>query len=256
MEEVRFKSNGFKLTGTLCVPTVATKKKVPGLIYCSGFAGYKKSRQKIIQGLCSGGYVVFTFDFRGIRESEGELDFAAQVNDLQAAVTYLLSRKEIDNKIIVIGMCIGGAVTICTAAQDQRINAIVVWDTPIFSQRDVDRIQKLPGSIFPRIHALYHSWHVRGTRGYIKKARAWAKINPMDYVSNISPRPLLIIHRKKDVMVSSDNARILYEKAKEPNKKLIITKGGNHSELSAFFTSTAKKDGAINLTLNWLTQVL
>jgi len=255
MEEVWFKSNGFKLAGTLCVPAVTTEKKVPGLIYCSGFAGYKKSRRKIIQGLCRSGYVVFTFDFRGIRKSEGELDFAAQVNDLQAAVTYLLTRKEVDDRVIVIGMCIGGAVAICTAAQDQRIKAVVVWDTPVFSQRDLDRMLKLPGSISTRIHALYHSWHVRGTRGYINKVRAWAKINPIDYIGNISPRPLLIIHRKNDVMVSSDNAHILYEKANEPNKKLVIAKGRNHSELAAFFT-TEKKNGAINLTLDWLTNAI
>jgi len=254
MEEVWFKSNGFKLAGSLCIPKGTTEKKVPGLIYCSGFAGYKKSRKRIIQGLCRSGYVVFTFDFRGIRKSEGKLDFAAQVDDLKAAVTYLLSRKEVDDTIIVVGMCIGGAVAVCTAAQDQRIKAVAIWDTPVFSQRELDRMLTLPGLISTRMHGFYHSWHVRGTRSYIRKARAWAKINPIEYISNISPRPLLIIHRKKDVVVPSDSAHKLYNKAKEP-KKLIMTEGRNHSELAAFFTSTEKKDGAINLTLDWLTRI-
>ncbi len=255
MEEVWFKSNGFRLSGTLCIPKDVTEKKVPGLIYCSGFAGYKKSRKKIIQGLCHSGYVVFTFDFRGIRKSEGKLDFAAQVDDLKAAITYLQSRKEVDDTIIVVGMCVGGAVAICTAAQDQRIKAVAVWDTPIFSQHELDRMLKLPGSISTRIHGFYHSWHVRGTLGYIKKAWAWAKINPIEDISDISPRPLLIIHRKNDVVVPSESAHSLYNKAKEPNKKLIIAEGRNHSELAAFFTSTEKKDGAITLTLDWLTRI-
>ena len=151
-------------------------------------------------------------------------------------------------------MCLGGAVAICTAAQDQRIKAVAIWDTPILSQPDLDRMLKLPGSISTRIHGFYHSWHVRGTRGYIKKARGWEKINPLEYISNISPRPLLIIHRKKDIVVPSESAHKLYNKAKEP-KKLIITKGRNHSELAAFFTSAEKKDGAINLTLDWLNNI-
>jgi dienelactone hydrolase len=254
MEEVWFKSNGFKLSGTLCVPKIAPEKKVPGLIYCSGFAGYKKSRKKIIQGLCRSGYAVFTFDFRGIRKSEGMLDFAAQVDDLKAAITYLQSRKEVNDRIIVVGMCLGGAVAICTAAQDQRIKTVAIWDTPVLSQPDLERMLKLPGSISTRIHGFYHSWHVRGTRGYIKKAWAWAKINPLECISNISPRPLLIIHRKRDVVVPSESAHKLYNKAKEP-KKLIMTEGKNHSELASFFTSTEKKDGAINLTLDWLTRI-
>ena len=252
MEEVWFKSNDFELAGTLCIPKGATKKKFPGLIYCSGFAGYKKSRMKIIQGLCnSGDYVVFTFDFRGIRKSEGKLDFAAQVDDLKAAITYLQSRKEVDDRIIVVGMCLGGAVAICTAAQDQRIKAVAIWDTPVLSQPDLDRMLKLPGAISTRIHGFYHSWHVSGTMGYNKKAWAWAKINPIECISNISPRPLLIIHRKNDIQVPSRYAHVLYDKAREP-KKLIMVDGRNHSELADFFTSTDKKDGAINLTLDWL----
>lgn len=255
MEEVWFKSNWFKLNGTLCISKDTIEKKVPGLIYCSGFAGYKKSRKKIIQGLCHSGYVVFTFDFRGIRKSEGKLDFAAQVDDLKAAITYLLSRKEVNDTIIVVGMCLGGAVTICTAAQDQRIKAVAIWDTPVLSQPDLDKMLKLPGAISTRIHGFYHSWHVRGTQSYIRKARAWAKINPIECISNISPRPILIIHRKKDISVPSKYAYLLYDKAKEP-KKLIMTEGRNHSELATFFTSTEKKDGAINLTLDWLTRML
>ena len=255
MEEVWFKSNGFSLSGNLCIPKDASEKKFTGLIYCSGFAGYKKSRKKIIQGLCnSGEYVVFTFDFRGIRKSEGRLDFAAQVDDLKAAITYLQSRKEVNDRIIVVGMCLGGAVAVCTAAQDQRIKAVAIWDTPVLSQPDLDRMLKLPGAISTRIHGFYHSWHVRGTRGYIKKAWAWAKINPIEYISNISPRPLLIIHRKNDVVVPSDCAHMLYDKAWEP-KKLIMAEGRNHSELADFFTSTKKNDGAINLTLNWLSHI-
>jgi dienelactone hydrolase len=255
MEEVWFKSNGYKLDGIISIPKGAIEKKVPGLIYCSGFAGYKKSRQKIVQGLSRSGYIVFTFDFRGIRKSEGTLDFAAQVDDLKAAITYFLSRKEINNKIIVVGMCLGGAVAICTAAQDQRIKAVAIWDTPVLSQPDLNMMLKLPGAISTRMHGFYHSWHVHGTMGYIKKAWAWAKINPIECISNISPRPLLIIHRKNDIQVPSTYAHLLYEKAKEP-KKLIITEGRNHSELAAFFTSTEKKDGAINLTLDWLTCML
>jgi fermentation-respiration switch protein FrsA (DUF1100 family) len=104
------------------------------------------------------------------------------------------------------------------------------------------------------MHGFYHSWHVRGTRRYIKKAWAWAKINPLECISNISPRPLLIIHRKRDVVVPSESAHKLYNEAKEP-KKLIMTDGKNHSELASFFTSTEKKDGAINLTLDWLTRI-
>ena len=57
------------------------------------------------------------------------------------------------------------------------------------------------------------------------------------------------------MLVPVDFAHELYEEAGEP-KELIIGKGRNHSELSSFFTSEKREDGAIRLTLEWLSQVL
>lgn len=121
-------SEDFRLKGGLFIPR-ATETKLPGLIYCCGFPGSDKTSLKIAKALSGGGYVALWFDYKGIRDSEGELDFVSQVDDLKAALDYLESRDEVSDRIAVIGHCYGGRVAICAAAEDRRIKAVAVWDT-------------------------------------------------------------------------------------------------------------------------------
>jgi len=198
MEEVWFNSGGFRLRGGLFVPTAAAERKLPGLVYCCGFPGSDKSSLKIAEALSGGDYVALWFDYRGIRDSEGELDFVSQVDDLKAALDYLESRDGVSDRIAVVGHCYGGRVAICAAAEDHRIKAVAVWDT-IGDVRD--QVETLGFRITWRLYVALWVRNVRGTQGmYDKVKEAAIKLNPIDYLDRIPPRPLLIIHRRKDPM--------------------------------------------------------
>lgn len=249
MEDVWFNSGVFRLRGGLFVPRAAAERKLPGLVYCSGFPGNDKTSSKIAEALSGEGYVALWFDYKGVRGSEGELDFVSQVDDLKAAIDYLKSREEVSDKIAVIGHCYGGRVAIRAAAEDQRIKAVAVWDT-IGDIRD--QVETLSSRIFWRLYVALWARNVRGVQGKIDKVRdAAIKLNPLDYVGTISPRPLLIIHRRKDTHVPVDNAYELERHARQP-KELIVAEGRMHTDSDSFFSSWERKDGAIRLTLNWL----
>lgn len=144
MERVWFNSGEYRLSGNFFAPDSASEKPLPGLIHCSGFPGDKKSVLKIAEALSDGGYSVLEFDFRGIRESEGELDFASQVDDLKSALTYLETRKEVNKELVgVVGHCYGGMIGIVTAAKDLRIKAVAVWDTPANYKRSLGNMRSL-----------------------------------------------------------------------------------------------------------------
>jgi len=129
-EKAWFSSGPYRLSGNFFAPDSASEKPLPGLIYCSGFPGDKESVLKIAEGLSGGGYSVLEFDYRGVRESEGGVDFASEVDDLKAALTYLETRKEVNKEWIgVAGHCMGGAIAIVAAAKDQRIKAVAAWAT-------------------------------------------------------------------------------------------------------------------------------
>jgi dienelactone hydrolase len=248
-EDIWLNSGGCRLKGGLFIPKAAADRRLPGLIYCCGFPGSDKSSQKIAEALSRDNYVSVWFDYKGVRESEGELNLVSQVDDLKAAVDYLESREEIGDKIVVVGHCFGGRVAIRVAAEDQRIKALAVWDTV----GDIrDQVETLGFRISWKLYVALWVRNVHGTQGiYDKVKEAAIDLNPIDHVHKISPRPLLIIHRRKDPQAPIEHAYELERHARQP-KMLIVGEGRMHSDSDSFFSSGDRKDGAIRLTLNWL----
>jgi len=119
LEDVWLNSGGCRLKGGLFVPRAAEERRLPGLIYCCGFPGSDESSRKIAEAFSREGYVTLWFDYRGIRESEGEIDFVSQVDDRAR----LESREEVNDQIVVVGHCYGGRVAIRAVAEDQRVRA-------------------------------------------------------------------------------------------------------------------------------------
>ncbi len=255
VEKVWFNSGRYRLSGNFLLPDSISEKPTPGLIYCSGFPGDKESAIKIAKGLSDGGYSVLEFDFRGIRKSEGELEFASQVDDLKAGLTYLETRKEVNKQLIgVVAHCYGGMIAIVTAAKDLRIKAVAVWDTPGNYKRALRTLRSRRGNIFMKLYA----WSKRSqyrSKHALDQMENLGHLDPMDHVKEISPRPLLIIHRKKDLMIPVDHAHDIYEQAAEP-KKLVIVEGRRHSDTDPFFSSAEREDGAVEITLEWLNSAL
>lgn len=151
-EKVWFNSGPYRLSGNFFALDSVSEKPLPGLIYLSGFPGDKESALKIAKALSDGGYSVLEFDFRGIRESEGEVDFSSEVDDLKAALTYLETRKEVNKEWVgVVGHCMGGAVAIVAAAKDTRIKAVATWATSGNYKRWIRTIRSLHGTIYLKI---------------------------------------------------------------------------------------------------------
>ena len=76
-------------------------------------------------------------------------------------------------------------------------------------------------------------------------------IEAMDYVGEIAPRPLLIVHGKKDILVHPENARALYEKAGE-SATLVMVDETNHT----FTSPMDKQDDVIEFTTKWFLENL
>lgn len=137
-EEVVFenKSANINLAGTLSLPT---KEGVfPAVILISGSGAQNRDEELlghkpflvIADYLTKNGIAVLRFDDRGTAMSKGNyatattLDFAT---DVEAAVQYLLTRKEIDQKKIgLIGHSEGGMIAPIVASKSKSVSFIVL----------------------------------------------------------------------------------------------------------------------------------
>lgn len=205
------------------------------------------------------GYVVLAFDYRGFGDSEGERGWVnplAQVEDIRSAVSFLEGEVSVDpHRIGVFGMGgTGGGNAVIAAGTDARIKCCCVqtvvadgtkwlhdmrreYEWVDFQSRlTKDRIRwardNVGERVDPREELMIATPERRslspkasidkeiGSEFYLRSADYILRYRPLDYVSNISPRALLIACVVDDVVTPEDHALALYERAGPPKRLL------------------------------------
>jgi dipeptidyl aminopeptidase/acylaminoacyl peptidase len=203
-----------------------------------GDGGYPE----LVEKICRDGFAVCFFNFRGTGDSGGNLDFLGWTQDLRAVVDYLWGLKNIDNsRFSLVGFSAGAAVSICVAAGDARISGVAACACPahfgLFTESGS------PQSIIDRyreIGAIRDDDFPPSVEGWFDNLK---QVTPLNYVSRISPRPLLLVHGSLDETVPVDHARSLYDKAGDP-RKLVVIDGAGHR--------LRREDSVVAAVLGWL----
>ncbi|MGY5872928.1 MAG: alpha/beta hydrolase [Candidatus Thorarchaeota archaeon] len=205
----------------------------PGIVKFHGLPGSPDQVSGAATHLAKFGFAVLTFDFRGFRMSEGVFTLSGQIEDAKNAITHLLeSDLTLETWSGIYAASWGAAVAVCTLAQDKRTNAIClrapVYDTLWFAESPMIR----PSMEFI---AENDPSQIRGIEDpkiqdeYLHRMIADAKVhNPMNEISKISPRPLIIVHGTDDVGIPLAGVKRLYELAGEP-KDLVVVEGADHN---------------------------
>lgn len=137
-EEVVFKNKeaGIDLAGTLSIP--AGKGKFPVVVLISGSGPQDRNEEifdhkpfwVIADDFAKKGIAVLRFDDRGVGKSQGEFEKATSLDfasDVEAAVSFLKKRKEINSKQIgLIGHSEGGIIAPIVAVNCSDVSFIVL----------------------------------------------------------------------------------------------------------------------------------
>ncbi len=129
-EKVTFTSEGKKIAGLLFIPDNYKKgAKHPALVFDGPMTGLKDQVVAVYaRKLAKKGYLCLTFDHRFYGESEGEprqLESPLKkIQDIHNAVSYLLSRSDVDpERLGAVGVCAGGGHMVRALAIDYRVKA-------------------------------------------------------------------------------------------------------------------------------------
>lgn len=221
-EPVTFTSpDGLRLGGWY-IPAAKGREAAPPrgtVILCHGHAGSLDSDLKYVPAFHQHGYNVLQFDFRAHGRSEGRYVSMGYYErlDLWGAVHYLQSRGV--ERMGVLGFSMGGAVAISTAAKCPDLVAVV-------SDGGFARIQPtlvrgveargLPawlGSTLAPLILLITRWRL----GCDLRAA-----DPLKWIGQISPRPVMLIQGGRDVYVPQREAEALYAAAGNPKALWIV----------------------------------
>lgn len=258
MEEIQIRVEGIKLAGRAYWPEYEPimSGRTPLLILCHGIprgnvsTGEKAKNEEdggypaLAKIIAAEGFPCFHFNFRGTGESEGNFDLPGWRQDLLAVLEYWEGRNCFQH-FFLWGFSAGAAVSCCVASFDLRVKAVALAACPAEFH-----------SLFPfkNLEAIISHFRQTGIirdSGFPPDPVSWLEglysIKPMDYVTRISPRPLLIAHGTADEVVPYEHALKLFARAKEPKKLLPIPAAAHQLR---------KNHEAVLKCLNWFKELL
>lgn len=240
---VFFESGGYRLLGTLFLAGGDEPK--PTVIILHGVPGIEKNFD-LAHHLRSKGWNSLIFHYRGCWGSEGCYTFNTIPDDLTAAMDYLCagSYPQIDtSRLFLVGHSLGGWVAVNVASMDLRVKGVIAIATIAdpralqFTEQDAARS--------------YTPWLTGITP--LEFIAQWKDVGqlslPLNQVSMISPRPILILHGKKDELVPLLHSQKLFENAIKPCT-LLIHDEANHSFIWHRDWLAAQVYGFLNSCIN------
>lgn len=161
------------------------------------------------------GFNLFIFDYRGYGKSQGTPTRAGTIADGHAALDYVLSRAETGSaRVYLYGHSLGGAIATVVAAERPEVAALIV-DSTFSSYRRIAALhaQKLFGAQWIASNIS----HLLVSGGF----------DPVDYISRIAPRPVLVITSGRDRVCFPELGRELFEAAAEPKEYWEVPEAGH-----------------------------
>lgn len=226
-ETVGFPSaDGTRLHGWFIPARVA--KASGTVVFSHGNAGSVGHHLGFALWFAEAGYHVLMYDYRGFGKSGGRVDRRGMVQDVRAAFAYAATRADVDaGRLVSYGHSLGGAKSV-TALGEKPVKGLraVVIDGAFASYQAMARI----------------------IAGKLGAGLVTDELAPRDFVSRLSPVPLLVVHGTRDEVVPVSQGRELYEKAREP-KMLFEVKAGRHGD------ALSRDQGAFRKRLlGWLSE--
>jgi len=169
--------------------------------------GYGDNRPEWVHELLAKkGYGVLSWDARAHGESDGEISTIGylEVLDAKAALDYVLAQPAVKH-IGAWGGSMGGATLIRAAAYFPEIEALFIDSS--FASLDDEFNFLVPYPVINPLAKMIAS---------AETGISLDKVDPLEDIGKISPRPVYIVHGTGDTVAPPDAGRKLFEAAKEP----------------------------------------
>lgn len=227
-KEIYYKTkDGVLLNGYFLPARSENKNRI--IVYFHGNAQNISAHYLSLHWLIHYGYDILIWDYRGFGNSEGEVNHIKNFQDIQELIDYSLIIKKENQKVILWGQSLGGALLITSFANSNSINHkdIIL----LIIDGSFDQYSKIID---------YHSdlLCLVPFRFFIKNYYS-DSYSPNNYIEQIHI-PIIFIYGKQDSIIPWEMGYNLFLKANTPKIFLLVEYGG-HSNWIHFGTSPTSK---------------
>lgn len=223
--EITIEQGGPTLEAYLTMPKGAGSS-VPGVVLVHGFPSiarpgkpsqsYHLLAERISDEL---GWAALAVSLRGCGDSEGQFSVRGWISDVDRAVATI---GENAKRVCLIGSTTGGSLAIVAAAQNPAVGAVAA----IAARADFDDWAAQPQAFLEHCRRV----KVVDQEGYPESLQEWSAelktYRPIDHVSKLAGRELMVIHGAADRQVPAGDARVLADAHGAAH--LRILDGGDH----------------------------
>jgi len=195
-----YTEDGIRLSAWYTSPT----RKNAVILVAHGFGDQRP--EWVYEMLARKGYGVLAWDARAHGESGGEISTVGylEVLDVKAALDFALAQPDVEH-VGAWGGSMGAATLILAAAQYPEIEALFVDSSFTSLNDEFDYLVPYP-IINPLAKFLAE----------IRTGISLDDISPVDAISQISPRPVYIVHSTADAVAPPKAGEMLFNAAREP----------------------------------------
>ena len=227
-----------------CYLRATTSWKRQGVIlFGLEYASNRWSCLPYCEHLLAAGFDVFTFECRNQGDSDAQPGYEPlqwvtnhEVEDFQAALTYLKSRSDGDPRGIgFFGISKGGGAGLLAAARDPFVRCFVTdgifatHTTMIPYMRRWIAIYSDRYWIQELLPTCFYAWMGHAALRQIGRERGCRFPHLERAMAKLSPRPLLMIHGGSDTYIKPEMARKVFEHARPP-KEFWLVEGAKHNQ--------------------------
>ncbi len=248
---ITFRNHGQQLVGMTHTPE--RESRGPAVLMYHGFTASRIENHflyvKMARRLTASGYFTMRFDFRGSGESQGrfrEITIPDEVDDARVALAWLRSQPAVNpDRVILLGLSMGGAVAATIAGEDSRVAAVVLWSAVadlggLFHQAAT---QEPPPPLGLQPDGSFDiGGHLLGP-AFLSTID---QIRPLESIKKYQG-PVLIIHGTEDPTVPPAHADLFYEAAGPEQGEQHWIQGADHT-----YSSHVWEEEVFRLTANWL----
>ncbi len=257
-EPITIDSGGISLVGAISLPD--GQGPHPAVVICHGLPAARPTptaditlsaptdeglTYAEIAELCAHrGLAAVIFNFRGTGESGGNFHPLGWAQDLEAVLSWVWERPEVDiDRIGVLGSSMGARVAIHVAARRPEVAAVLSFASPARS-----RWNRSPEEMIQNARDV----GIIRDPNFPPSPQRWAdEYQEMDVtasVRRVAPRPLLLMHGDADDVVPPEDAQALLSAADPATTQLMMLPGAGHR-----FRSNVE---AVDIAVNWLVETL
>lgn len=207
------------------------------VLFLHGNGGNIGTQLGAVYWLPAQGYAVLMPDYRGYGRSQGKASIEGAVRDVQAALSWLAEREEVQAQgVAVLGQSLGGALAVHALVEAERLPPLraVILDSSFAGYRRIAR---------EKLGRFWLTWPLQWPLALTIPDR----YSPVRSIARLAPTPVLIIHGAADPIVPFEHGAALYLAARPP-RELWRVPGEGH--IAAFTHEEFRQRMA-----NWLDRV-